>query len=200
MRTGLLSVGVDVGGTWIRVAASRGGRGVTKTVLRADRDLGRLASRLGATWRRRGWTRHSVAALVVASRAIWTERECRALARRLAGLARRVRVIPNAQAALLGALGDRPGVLVLAGTGSIVIGYDGRGRWARAGGLGPFLGDEGSAFWLGREGLRSRAAPGDLRTALPAPPAPDTVPRVAPSAPPVPARPPRGGRAAPAIP
>jgi N-acetylglucosamine kinase-like BadF-type ATPase len=199
MRTGLLSVGVDVGGTWIRVAASRGGRGVTRTVLRADRDLGRLASLLGATWRRRGWTRHSVAALVVASRAIWTERECRALARRLAGLARRVRVIPDAQAALLGALGDRPGVLVLAGTGSIVIGYDGRGRWARAGGLGPFLGDEGSAFWLGREWLRSRAARGDLRTALRAAHAPDTVARVAPWAPRVLARARRGDGAARAI-
>lgn len=188
MRTGLLGVGVDVGGTWIRVAASRGGRGVTRIVLRADRDLGRLASLLGASWRRRGWTRDSVAALVVASRAIWTERECRALARRLAGLARRVRVIPDAQAALLGALGDRPGVLVLAGTGSIVIGYDGRGRWARAGGLGPLLGDEGSGFWLGREWLRSRAARGDLRAVLGAAHAPDTVARVAAWAPRVLAR------------
>src|SRR5260370_3811522 len=125
MRTGLLSVGVDVGGTWIRVAVSRGGRGVTKTVLRADRDLGRLASLLGATWRRRGWTRHSVAALVVASRAIWTERECRALARRLAGLARRVRVIPDAHAPLLGALGDRPRVLVLAGPRSVAVRFPG---------------------------------------------------------------------------
>src|SRR5258708_22083958 len=138
--------------------------------MRAALDLGRLVSLLGATWRRRGWTRHSVAALVVASRAIWTERECRALARRLAGLARRVRVIPDAQAALLGALGDRPGVLVLAGTGSIVIGYDGRGRWARARGVGPLLRDAGSAVWVAREGAPPPPGPGGPPAPLPPPP------------------------------
>src|SRR5260370_34561768 len=102
MRSGPLRGGVDGGGTGVRVAVPRGGRGVTKTVLRADRDLGRLASLLGATWRRRGWTRHSVAALVVASRAIWTERAGRALARRLAGLALAGRPIRSAPGPLLG--------------------------------------------------------------------------------------------------
>jgi len=174
-----LCVGVDVGGTWIRVSASGGRRPETTTVTRADRDLRRLAPLLRTMWRRRGWRPGRVAALVVASRAIWTAPECRALARRLTGLAQRVRVVADAQAALLGALGDRPGVLVLAGTGSIVIGYDGGRRWARAGGLGPLLGDEGSAFWLGREWLRIRAAQGGLRTVLGAAHAPDAVARVA---------------------
>jgi len=96
-----------------------------------------------------------VAALVVASRGIWTLAERRALAARLRGLARRVVVYSDAQIALLGALGERPGLLVLSGTGSIVIGRDARGRWGRAGGFGPLLGDEGSAFWLGREWLRA---------------------------------------------
>ena len=63
-------------------------------------------------------------------------------------------MIPDVEAAFLGALGDHPGVLILAGTGSIVLGRNRRGRWARAGGLGPLLGDEGSAFWIGREWLR----------------------------------------------
>src|ERR671922_279575 len=55
----------------------------------------------------------------------------------------------------LAALRDgRPGALLLAGTGSIVLGRDARGRLVRAGGLGPLIGDEGSAFWLGREWLR----------------------------------------------
>ncbi len=174
-----LCVGVDVGGTWIRVSASVGRRPATTTVTRADRDLRRLAPLLRAIWRRRGWRPDRVAALVVASRAIWTAPECRALARRLTGLAQRVRVVADAQAALLGALGDRPGLLVLAGTGSIVIGYDGGRRWARAGGFGPLLGDEGSAFWLGREWLRIRAAQGGLRTVLGAAHAPDAVARVA---------------------
>jgi N-acetylglucosamine kinase-like BadF-type ATPase len=62
-------------------------------------------------------------------------------------------VIADVEAAYLGALGDRAGVLLLAGTGSMALGGNGRGRWARAGGWGPLLGDEGSAFWIGREWL-----------------------------------------------
>jgi N-acetylglucosamine kinase-like BadF-type ATPase len=73
-----------------------------------------------------------------------------------------VRVLPDAQAAALGALDGRPGVLVLSGTGSIVVGHDGRSRWARAGGFGPLLGDEGSGFWLGREWVRATTGPGDF--------------------------------------
>jgi len=194
-----LCVGVDVGGTWIRVSASGGRRPATTTVTRADRDLRRLEPLLRAIWRRRGWRPDRVAALVVASRAIWTAPECRALARRLTGLAQRVRVVADAQAALLGALGDRPGLLVLAGTGSIVIGYDGGRRWARAGGLGPLLGDEGSAFWLGREWLRVRAAQGGLRVVLGAAHAPDAVARVAAWAPQVLTRARHGDGAARAI-
>jgi N-acetylglucosamine kinase-like BadF-type ATPase len=189
------SIGVDVGGTWLRVAA-RDERRRTTVRARADRDLSRLPAILRAIWRRRGWRPARVASLVVASRATWTERECRALARRLRRLARRVRVISDAQAALLGALGGRAGVLVLAGTGSIVIGYDGRRRWARAGGLGPLVGDEGSAFWLGREWLRTRAQRGDLRAVLRAVHAADAVARLAAIAPRVLARARRGdGRA-----
>src|SRR5207253_3127845 len=83
---------------------------------------------LRAIWRRRSWRGRDVAALVVASRALWTPRERRALALTLRGLAWRVEVISDAQAALLGAIGEGPGVLVLAGTGSTVVAHDGRGR------------------------------------------------------------------------
>src|SRR5262249_61577695 len=72
----------------------------------------------------------------------------------------------DAQAALRGARGKRPGVLLLSGAGSIVVGRNARGRWARAGGLGPILGDEGSGFWLGREWLRARVRDGYLLPAL----------------------------------
>src|SRR5256712_12234132 len=158
-------VGVDVGATWIRIAASRGERPVTTTVVRGDRDLRRLAPLLRAIWRRRSWRGRDVAALVVASRALWTPRERRALALTLRGLAWRVEVISDAQAALLGAIGEGPGVLVLAGTGSIGVAAAGGGRWPRAGGPGPLVGDEGSGFWLGREWLptlarRGRPPPG----------------------------------------
>lgn len=74
------------------------------------------------------------------------------------------RVIPSAdyEIALVGALGRRRGVLVLAGTGSLAYGVNARGRSALAGGWGYLLGDEGSGYWLGLEGLRAvvRAADG----------------------------------------
>ena len=154
---------------------------------------------LRAIWRRRGWRRGDVGALVVASRALWTPRERRALALTLRGLAWRVQVISDAQAAFLGAVGDGPGVLVLAGTGSIVVAHDGRGRWTRAGGFGPLVGDEGSGFWLGREWLRSLARRGDLHTVLRLVHAPNTVAQIAALAPRVLARARRGDRPARAI-
>src|SRR5207249_1355583 len=67
-----LCVGVDVGGTWVRVAASRGQGRIRTIVTPADRDLRRLAPLLRAVWQRRRWRRGDIAALVVASRALWT--------------------------------------------------------------------------------------------------------------------------------
>jgi N-acetylglucosamine kinase-like BadF-type ATPase len=175
-------VGIDVGGTRLRLLAVREDRVVGRLSARAPRGDD-LATSLASLWRARGWTRAAVGALVVASRGIWTRRERDALARRLARLARRVRVLSDAQAALLGALGERPGLLILAGTGSIVVGRDGRGRWGRAGGLGPLLGDEGSAFWIGRAWLRATTRGEDYLAARRLVARPDAVARVAALAP-----------------
>jgi N-acetylglucosamine kinase-like BadF-type ATPase len=195
-RAGGVCVGADVGGTWIRIAVWTGANRVPTVVVPASRDLRELASVLRDVWRRRRWTRRHVAALVVASRGLWTPVERQALAHRLRGLARRVHVVSDAQAALLGALGRQPGMLILSGTGSIVVGWDARGRWARAGGLGPFVGDEGSGFWLGREWLRATMRDGRLRATLQAVHAPDPVRTIAAFAPTVLARARRGDRRA----
>jgi N-acetylglucosamine kinase-like BadF-type ATPase len=144
---------VDLGGTWVRIIARRGSGAARRTRLPAVDvlDLPPVLRRVGAAY----WPATPVQALVVSSRGIWTRAECRRVERRLRRAARRVRVVPDAQAAYEGALGGGAGLLVLAGTGSIVIGRSAGGRWARAGGLGPLLGDEGSAFWIGREWLRA---------------------------------------------
>jgi glucosamine kinase len=153
---GAFVVGVDAGGSWVRVRAMVDGRPVA-TITKPASAVPELATFLHSLWRRRGWTRRSVAGLVVAARGVWLPRERRALRRRVAGLARHVDVIADVEAAWHATLGAESGVLVLAGTGSIALGRDARGRWARAGGLGPLLGDEGSAFWIGREWLRATA-------------------------------------------
>jgi glucosamine kinase len=46
-----------------------------------------------------------------------------------------------------------PGIIVIAGTGSIAFGRDNRGSTARAGGYGPIVSDEGSGVWIGREAI-----------------------------------------------
>jgi glucosamine kinase len=48
-----------------------------------------------------------------------------------------------------------PGVLLIAGTGSIVIGRGREGSMFRVGGWGPYFGDDGSGFWIGREAVRA---------------------------------------------
>lgn len=57
--------------------------------------------------------------------------------------------------ASIGAIGVDPGVLLIAGTGSIVIGRDKDRCMFRIGGWGPHFGDEGSGFWIGREAVRA---------------------------------------------
>ena len=69
------------------------------------------------------------------------------------GFKTRTLVVNDALIALVAGAGDRPGVVVVAGTGSIAYGRDAAGRAARAGGWGYLLGDEGGGFWIGRIAL-----------------------------------------------
>ena len=59
----------------------------------------------------------------------------------------------DARIALTGAIGFGPGVVIIAGTGSVAFGRNTAGQEARSGGWGPTLGDEGSGYWIAREGL-----------------------------------------------
>ncbi|HWO03684.1 MAG TPA: BadF/BadG/BcrA/BcrD ATPase family protein [Methylomirabilota bacterium] len=182
---------VDLGGTWVRVVASGPGRRVFRAPTPGVAGLPAVLDRL---WRRWRLSRRDVVALGVASRGIWTTGERRALARRLRRFARRVVVISDVEAAYLGALGGTAGVLLLAGTGSIALGCDRRGRFTRAGGLGPLLGDDGSAFAIGRAWLRAGSlTPARIRGIVTAP---DAVARVAALAPSVLRRARRGDRTA----
>jgi N-acetylglucosamine kinase len=61
----------------------------------------------------------------------------------------------DAMAALVGGTGRKEGVVVIAGTGAIAFGVNARGDERRASGWGYLLGDEGSGYWIGLEGLRA---------------------------------------------
>ena len=66
--------------------------------------------------------------------------------------------------ASIGAIGIDPGILLIAGTGSIVIGRDKNRNMFRVGGWGPYFGDEGSGFWIGREAVRQALRTLDMHT------------------------------------
>jgi N-acetylglucosamine kinase-like BadF-type ATPase len=69
--------------------------------------------------------------------------------------AKRYSVVHDASIALTGATAGAPGVVVIAGTGSIAFGKNAEGRTARAGGWGYAFGDEGGAFDIVRQAMRA---------------------------------------------
>ena len=64
-----------------------------------------------------------------------------------------IEVVGDAEIALEAAFGKGPGVIAIAGTGSIVHGRDASGLTARAGGWGFAISDEGSGHWIGRHAI-----------------------------------------------
>lgn len=69
--------------------------------------------------------------------------------------ARRVVVASDSVTGYVGTVGNRAGVSLIWGTGAVALSADGAGAWSRIDGRGPLLGDHGSGFWIGSEGLRS---------------------------------------------
>ncbi|MGA2186019.1 MAG: BadF/BadG/BcrA/BcrD ATPase family protein [Bryobacteraceae bacterium] len=69
--------------------------------------------------------------------------------------AERFQITDDAAIALTGATGGAPGIVTIAGTGSISYGRNAARKQARAGGWGHIFGDEGGAFDLTRQALRA---------------------------------------------
>jgi N-acetylglucosamine kinase-like BadF-type ATPase len=90
-------------------------------------------------------------------------REAVEIALRSLALAQRVKVGMDVEGAHRDAFGTGPGVLLVVGTGSMAWGRDPEGREIRVGGWGGILGDEGSGYWLGLQGLRAVARASDGR-------------------------------------
>ena len=81
------------------------------------------------------------------------EREAVRAALAAEGVADRVVIRSDGEIALQGALGGEPGILLVAGTGSVAWGRAEDGRVDSCGGWGMVIGDEGSAYALGRAAL-----------------------------------------------
>lgn len=67
--------------------------------------------------------------------------------------ARQFRLENDAVTALACTTEGKPGVVVIAGTGTIAYGENARGRTETASGWGYLLGDEGGGFWIARQAI-----------------------------------------------
>ena len=145
-------LGIDCGGTGTRAVLLQDGRSIARysegpmnALLHADgtERLAQLIIQTGATRVGIGLAglRGAEAALVV---------QCELEDR----TGTHVVVGDDTQAALLGAFGGEPGIVVLSGTGNNALGRDAQGTMARAGGYGFLLGDEGSGYWIAARAIR----------------------------------------------
>lgn len=72
-------------------------------------------------------------------------------------------LLTDIRVALTGALLDRPGLICIAGTGSICYGRDAGGELHRTGGWGSTFDDLGSGHWIGQEAIRRALQQADGR-------------------------------------
>jgi glucosamine kinase len=156
---------VDNGGTWIRLKGLDARGRCVWSLKKPSPTVEKLPGFLQKHLRR---FRGRLDSLAVGSRGVWKPAKRRAMKRALRGLAKNIVVMSDVEAAWMAAFKDR-GIIVVAGTGSIAYGRRADGMFARAGGLGPDKGDEGSGFWIGREWLRRQPAPSPRRKSGPSP-------------------------------
>ena len=160
-------LGVDAGGSRTRavvadgsgqeLARGEGGPGAMRVV-------GAATSATAIQWAckealQRARLEAPVGVLVVGAAGAGREPERTELERALVAmnLAATVVVTTDAELALAAAFGEGPGIVLLAGTGSVAWARLPDGSTARAGGLGSLLGDQGSGYDLALSGLRSAA-------------------------------------------
>jgi len=77
-----------------------------------------------------------------------------------------IEITSDMEIALEAAFGGGPGVIVIAGTGSIAYGRNAQGQTARAGGWGFAISDEGSGYWVGRTAVATVVSAGAQDTCL----------------------------------
>ncbi|MFJ8672330.1 N-acetylglucosamine kinase [Streptomyces sp. NPDC093589] len=167
-------LGVDSGGSGLRIAVARAADPVarpsatytSRTPVRTGPggiDAQHLLSQLlpAAEQLLRQSGAEGVAAVCVGAAGMGTLgddlRACLPAALAAAFGIRHLALAADAVTAYAGALGQRPGAVVAAGTGMIAMGTDlsTDGGWRRADGWGHLLGDCGGGAWIGRAGLEA---------------------------------------------
>lgn len=162
--------GIDAGGTKTRAfAITRGGEIVGRgaggpgNLLSSPDPRGSIAAALAEALAGRG-ADAVVLSCAGGDRAADRERG-REILRGILGPDVPIAVTHDAQAALYAGNPTGCGVVLIAGTGSVAYGRNANGDEERSGGWGYLIGDEGSAFWIGKEGLRAASHDFDGRGA-----------------------------------
>ncbi|MFJ9848536.1 N-acetylglucosamine kinase [Streptomyces sp. NPDC101150] len=182
-RRGPYVLGVDSGGSGLRIALAEVGRPLPPSAARASQEPVRTgAAGIDAA--------HLLSQLVPVAQELLDEAGADGLAAICVGAAgmatlgddlrarlpaalteafgaHHLALAADAVTAYAGALGQRPGAVVAAGTGMIAMGTDltAAGGWRRADGWGHLLGDCGGGAWIGRAGLEAAMRAHDGRPA-----------------------------------
>jgi glucosamine kinase len=167
-------IGVDGGGTKTRLvvadaaggvltSVSGGASSITRDDVESSADTIAALAAEGMTAAGLADETASVLCAGVAGAGRETGRKALLRALRSREVADEVIVTTDAEVALADAFGDGPGVLLVAGTGSIAYGRGPTGAEERCGGWGERLGDEGGAVWLARRALSAATASADGR-------------------------------------
>jgi glucosamine kinase len=166
--------GLDGGGSRTRlVLAFADGREITtvegpKSAVRpgeSARSADVIASLLEQALSESGHAGGRVSFLYAGLAGVGREEERRALQKELEArdVADEIVVDTDAAIALHDAFAEGPGIILIAGTGSIAYARGVNGAYARCGGWGAAFGDEGSGSWIGRRALSIVSAAADGR-------------------------------------
>ncbi|GAA2985803.1 N-acetylglucosamine kinase-like BadF-type ATPase [Microbacterium terrae] len=154
-RGAAAALAIDAGQTGMKVRIERGGQTALERVLPGVRTNEPLLPQLASVARAVAQETGDAFDVVSTGVSGLTSREAdaSALLSMLADLgARRVLLTHDSVTSFLGTLGDARGAVVAAGTGVVTLGV-GRTAVARVDGWGNLMGDAGSGYWIGREGL-----------------------------------------------
>lgn len=175
-----LAIGVDGGGTktevWLAQLDGAApptilGRGLTASsnprAVGMETALANLGEAINLAWADAKLPKHSVrvAVLAMSGAGHTAVREEIGAWARAQGIADEIRFEHDAEPVLAEGTPAGQGIALIVGTGSAAIGADVYGKKHVVGGWGYHYGDEGSAYWIGREALVEVARSADGRSA-----------------------------------
>lgn len=174
MSGGAYLAGIDGGGSTVRavIAApdltilgeAQGGT-ANPAVIGYDAAAQVIQAVLRAALDRAGIAPQQVAAAAIGVAGAAAHHSAEWLRATVAAILPGAQIVPSAdfEIALVGALGERRGVLLLAGTGSLAYGVNATGQTALVGGWGYLIDDAGGGYWIGAQALGAVARAGDGR-------------------------------------